>query len=80
MRTIDADELKEQFNWSEVCRLSINEIKQIIDDAPTVRPQGEWIELSDKYFHACSICNKVIFKNSFDNFCSNCGAKMKKGG
>lgn len=36
MRLIDADELKEQFAWSEVCRLSITEINQIINDAPTV--------------------------------------------
>ena len=32
MRLIDADELKEQISWSEVCRLSIKEIKKIIDE------------------------------------------------
>lgn len=36
MRLIDADELKECFRWSEVCRLSIKEINKIIDDEPTV--------------------------------------------
>jgi hypothetical protein len=36
MRLIDADELKECFRWSEVCRLSISEINNIIDNAPTV--------------------------------------------
>lgn len=36
MRLIDADELKECFRWSEVCRLTIKEINKIIDNAPTV--------------------------------------------
>lgn len=36
MRLIDADELKECLRWSEVCRLSIKEINEIIDNAPTV--------------------------------------------
>ena len=36
MRLIDANELKECFRWSEVCRLSIKEINEIIDNAPTV--------------------------------------------
>lgn len=36
MRLIDADELKDQFSWSEFCRLSIKEINQIIDEAPTI--------------------------------------------
>ena len=36
MRLIDADNLKECFRWSEVCRLSISEINKIIDNAPTV--------------------------------------------
>ena len=39
MRLIDADELKERFRWSEVCRLSISEINKIIDSEPTC----EWI-------------------------------------
>lgn len=38
MRLIDADDLKEQFAWREVCRLSITEINQIINDAPTIKP------------------------------------------
>ena len=38
MRLIDADELKECFRWSKVCRLSIKEINKIIDNAPTVKP------------------------------------------
>ena len=48
MRLIDADELKENFRWSEVCRLSIEEIKKIIDNVPTVNP----CENCDLYFKA----------------------------
>ena len=36
MRLIDADKLREDISWSEVCRLSLKEIKQYIDDAPTI--------------------------------------------
>lgn len=48
MRYIDADELKECFRWSEVCRLTIKEINKIIDDAPTIKP----CENCDLYFKA----------------------------
>lgn len=48
MRLIDADELKECFRWSEVCRLSIKEINEIIDDEPTVKP----CDNCDLYFKA----------------------------
>lgn len=58
----------EFLNW--LCLMAYKALKE--------RPTGDWKDLSDKYFHACSICNKVIFKNSFDNFCPNCGAKMFK--
>ena len=44
MRLIDADELKECFRWSEVCRLSISEINKIIDNAPTVEINTNDIE------------------------------------
>lgn len=46
-RLIDADELKEIIRWSEVCRLSTDEIKKIIDEAPTVKayPFEQVVEL-----------------------------------
>lgn len=50
MRLIDADELKEQFAWSEVCRLSITEINQIINDAPTVEYIPKMCKTC-KYYH-----------------------------
>lgn len=36
MRLIDADALIKQFEWLELCRLSKNEIYQIIHESPTV--------------------------------------------
>lgn len=46
------------------------------------RPQGEWTDTYwedayQQYFHTCSICKKEIEKTCYDNFCPNCGAKMK---
>ena len=79
MRAIDADELKEQFSWSEVCRLSILEINQIIDDAPTIRPEdnsqrtGEWMVVDDVYCQ-CPFCNKV--EVIFADYCRKCGARL----
>ena len=74
MRLIDADELKEQFAWSEVCRLSIKEIHQIINNAPTITPdKAEYyhldnlpdaectVKLKDNP-HICSNCRYLIFK------------------
>ena len=41
MRLFDADEFKERFRWSEVCRLSISEINKIIDSEPTAECVNE---------------------------------------
>lgn len=44
MRLIDADNLKEVISWSEVCRLSKDEIKKIIDGEPTVKTDKYYIQ------------------------------------
>lgn len=87
MRLIDADELKEQFSWNEVCRLSIKEINKIISKAPTIeRPKGKWSEHEDycgDTYYTCSNCGRdwcTIEGTPVDNmmnFCPNCGAQMK---
>ena len=89
MRLIDADELKEQFAWSEVCRLSIYEINKIIEDAPTIvipltRPQGEWKLITkgiDSNTYECPFCGRLINcdkpRLKLYPFC-HCGADMRK--
>lgn len=76
MRLINADELKEQFAWSELCRLSIKEINQFIDEAPTVeqRSQGEWITINPLLYQ-CSSCLEYIMDKH--DYCPNCGAFMR---
>ena len=75
MRLIDADELKGRTtNFDE----EGNRIwhKWDIDNAPTVeeRPTGEWILHGMIYY--CSKCGHECGESG-DNFCGNCGAKMK---
>ena len=48
------------------------------------RPQGEWIneyweDAYQEYYHTCDVCKKEIVKTEYDNYCSCCGAKMRKG-
>ena len=48
------------------------------------RPQGEWIneyweDAYQKYYHTCDVCKTEIVKTAYDNYCSCCGAKMRKG-
>ena len=55
------------------------------DNAPTVdeRPQGEWIPLYPRtvgeWEYRCSNCGHRGFMYKY-NFCSDCGADMRKGG
>lgn len=89
MRIIDADDLKESFRWSEVCRLSIKEIIDIIDNAPTAfddkaledRPTGHWIVDKEHSitmtFYKCTNCDWFGGATYF-RYCPNCGAYMRK--
>ena len=64
MRLIDADELKNTFDWVEVCNLSKKEIKDIIDDAPTVN--SFTIDELKKWFY------RIAFNNSNNHFGDYC--------
>lgn len=58
----------------------------LLDDMQTVeRPHGEWIRHIDDLYpvestEECSICHEEQrITGNDDNFCPNCGAKMKEG-
>ena len=92
-RWIDADELKSKvLEWMPLDPCGIEEkefpfqtdivvsLLMEIEEAPTIEPkQGEWLfkEITDDYhvIGRCSICKE---RRRIDNFCPNCGAKMKE--
>ena len=96
MRLIDADALMPLFlekantmkdrhgvKLGEEWLLNYNDIKDVIDNAPTVeeRPQCEWekpFEHNGKTYHKCTHCHISSELILIDNFCPNCGAKMTK--
>ena len=49
------------------------------DRQMTERPQGEWINeyYDGGWFHTCNRCKEELKATGEDNFCPNCGAKMK---
>ena len=83
-RYIDADALMNKIGkiLSEHLTIGVvaTEIIDAIKDAPTIEPkQGKWID-DDKHnhkYHRCSVCGIGRFNWGEDNFCPNCGAKMK---
>lgn len=96
MRTVDADKLLGSFiesgqknGMKHGCKLGenwlldYNDIKAVIDDAPTVeeRPKGEWIHAYDD-FYRCSLCGRGICTEwetepaKYFPFC-HCGANMR---
>ena len=54
MRLIDADALKDQFAWLELCSLSKNEIFKIINEAPSVEPDKIQAIMSDYLVYRCA--------------------------
>jgi hypothetical protein len=92
MRLIDADAFKEHLEESyEYTELS--EVIEMLNNAPTIiwcsetsdglplmdlrpRPKGEW-KLHGMIWY-CSNCGKDCEQGG-NNFCGNCGAKMKGG-
>ena len=61
------------------------EVEQWLDTIPSVdidRPQGEWIVHFDDLFPEessieCSVCHEEQPLGIDDNYCPNCGARMK---
>lgn len=67
----------------KVCSLGVaQEFIDVIRELPSAdRPQGEWVATDDTdewygLVHKCNICGSEAI-GSRDNYCYNCGAKMK---
>lgn len=92
MRLIDADALievqiydEEHEEWS-VETMTVEDCLARFADTPTIiemdRPHGEWINHFDDLFPAessieCSVCHEEQPLGIDDNYCPNCGARMK---
>ena len=83
MRLIDADVLKArlvELEWiTDDPFAEVGDLKEIIDDIPTVeRPQGKWntdeVEKAEMYIRECLHCKT---KGAVGKFCMWCGAKME---
>ena len=91
MRIVDADKLlglfvesgqkngmKHGCKLGEKWLLDYNDIKAVIDDAPTVeeRPKGEWVEdKTAEYGWSCFVCGRSHWASKY---CPYCGADMRK--
>ena len=77
------DELPNAYNgWSDAYDKAY--IISTLEEVPKAdRPQGEWIMHIDDLFpcestQECSICHaEQLINGNDDNFCPNCGARMK---
>lgn len=84
MRLIDADALRDKFNYLP-CMFETHEIVHKIDNAPTIDPvkHAMWYEMDgiDVYSGnlCCTACNKRFpcFVFGWPAYCPNCGAKME---
>ena len=51
-------------------------VRTRIEGAPTIEPKrGRWIPVDNGHHVRCSECGRCGFAS--DNFCPNCGARMK---
>ncbi len=60
--------------------IGIDKMQDVIKNAPSVIPkpkEGEWIKQFNGTKCVCSICGYSNGRKHNDNFCPNCGAKMK---
>ena len=85
MELISRDEVMRLAESGKLLSGSFGErAKDIIKAIPTVeeRKEGRWIKHIDDLFPAdstieCSICHEEQYLMNDNNFCPNCGAKMK---
>ena len=89
MRLIDADNVMGAvFNAIDIDEKQWNEIKQEVDEIPTVdpeslRPTGKWIKAKTNVCginrYECPFCGGIRYRASARhlNYCQNCGARME---
>ena len=92
-RLIDANALwkailAESWKQIRIVQLTLDFIKIIIDEQPTVDAvevvHGRWIHVPSSDMmtgkaYKCSECNKMRYGSFMPNYCSNCGANMMDG-
>lgn len=82
MRLIDGDAL---IAWIKESQHMTSKMRNIICKVETMpsadRPQGEWVEQEDDYYHywECSECGMGVGLDDIRNYCPNCGADMREG-
>ena len=74
------DAIKAVVNCKRLHFLDIVQVTSAIKDLPSAdRPQGEWIDQHENghgfWIGTCNQCGK---EKRVDNFCSNCGCRMRK--
>ena len=83
MRLIDADALKEDFEYAvfdDVGTSDYEKMLEIIDSQPTLeRPHGKWKITDNRWGVGTWLCTRCESYYDIDtNFCPNCGADMRK--
>jgi len=68
--------------WDSGLWIRYKLFENTIDEAPTIEPKsGEWIfvesKISDRKLKKCSVCGLRYVSLKPDNYCPNCGARMK---
>lgn len=85
MELISREEAIKMVNkWFNLIELNADILVDSINSLPTIeeRKEGHWIKHIDDLFPAdstieCSVCHEEQYTTIDDNYCPNCGAKMK---
>jgi hypothetical protein len=80
---VEKGQLSRRYKWGEVWELNYEEIRDVLNDLPSVQPAqktGRWLINSDGYYPYCSICKNEPQGRIMTDYCPNCGAKMESEG